>query len=92
VWLLSYVVLTALARSTHAQHFVGDVVYLVPVAAATMLSFMVAARARGRRRFFWSVLAASNLLWLAGEVTWSTYVLVLGRESPFPSVGADSAG
>jgi signal transduction histidine kinase len=83
---LCYAALTALAHGTRAQHLVGDVLYLVPVAVATMLSFVAAARARGRRRFFWSVLAASNLLWLAGELTWSTYVLVLGRDSPFPSV------
>jgi signal transduction histidine kinase len=85
-WVLAYALLTALAHTTRAQHLVGDVVYLVPVAVATALSVAAAARSRARRRFFWGVLAASNLLWLAGELTWSTYVLVLGRESPFPSV------
>jgi signal transduction histidine kinase len=85
-WVVLYAVLNALARSTSAQNFVSDVVYIVPVALATSLAFAAAARTHGRRRLFWSILAASNLLWFAGEATWSTYVLVLHRESPFPSV------
>jgi signal transduction histidine kinase len=86
VWVVLYAILTALAESNTAQNFVSDVVYIVPVAFATSLSFAAAARTRGRRRLFWSILAASNLLWFAGEATWSAYELVLRRESPFPSV------
>jgi signal transduction histidine kinase len=85
-WVVLYAVLNALAQSSSAQNFVSDVVYIVPVAVATSLSFAAAARTRGRRRLFWSILAASNVLWFAGEATWSVYELVLHRESPFPSI------
>jgi len=66
-------------------HALSNVVYLVPVALATALSVAAARSAATRQRTFWTLLACSNLLWLAGESTWAWYVYVLDREPPFPS-------
>jgi signal transduction histidine kinase len=86
-WVAAYAGATAvLAHDTRAEHWLSDGVYLVPVALASVLSLRAARRTTGRRRVFWAVLTCSNLLWLAGEVAWSTYVLVLGRSAPFPSI------
>jgi two-component system cell cycle response regulator len=59
---------------------------VVPVAAAAVLSVLVASRATGQRRRLWRLLAASNVLWLGGDLVWATYAYVLHGEAPFPSV------
>jgi signal transduction histidine kinase len=86
VWIAAYVVATALADTQRQQNWVADGMYLVPIALAVGLSVLAATHSHARKKPFWTILAASNALWLAGEVTWSVYELVLGRESPFPSV------
>jgi signal transduction histidine kinase len=86
VWIAAYVVATALADTQREQNWVADGMYLVPIALAVGLSVLAAMHSHARKKPFWTILAASNALWLAGEVTWSVYELVLGRESPFPSV------
>jgi signal transduction histidine kinase len=85
-WIAAYVVATALADTQREQNWVADGMYLVPIALAVGLSALAALHSHARKKPFWTILAASNALWLAGEVTWSVYELVLGRESPFPSV------
>jgi two-component system cell cycle response regulator len=79
-------VATALADTQRAQNWVADGMYLVPIALAVGLSVLAAVRSHARKKPFWTILAASNALWLAGEIVWSVYELGLGRESPFPSV------
>ena len=61
-----------------------DVVYLVPIAAALVLCVRTAAAASGRWRRFWALIALSTLLWLAGEMTWAWYDLVLRIPVPYP--------
>ena len=85
-WIAAYVAATALADTQRTQNWVADGMYLVPIALAVGLAVLAASRSHARKKPFWTILAASNALWLAGEVTWSVYELVLGRESPFPSV------
>ena len=43
-------------------------------------------RQKGRSRAAWSLIGASAFSWGAGEVAWSYYELVLGRDAPFPSL------
>ncbi|HZC71638.1 MAG TPA: diguanylate cyclase [Jatrophihabitans sp.] len=86
-WLAGYALATALtAPATSARQFVGDVVYLVPIATACALSFGALRRVRGRRRSMWLLLVFSNALWLAGEITWGLYAYGWHRPAPFPSV------
>lgn len=85
-WLLLYAAATvATAAHPVARRFLGDVVYVVPVALAAVLSLLVARGAVGRRRRFWWLLVASNGLWLGGDLIWAGYAY-LGRDgAPFPS-------
>jgi two-component system, cell cycle response regulator len=86
-WLLACVVATAATSGNPAGRvFLGDVVYLVPVVLATLLSLLVARRATGRRRPLWGLLLVSNVLWLAGDLVWAGYDYVLHRQAPVPSV------
>ncbi|MGF1646194.1 MAG: diguanylate cyclase [Kineosporiaceae bacterium] len=71
------------------QQVLGQLVYLVPIAAAVVLSILVARRRRDSR-WFWRLLAVSNGLWLAGDLVWAGHTFVLDREVPFPS-WADAA-
>lgn len=91
LWLLAYAAATAYCQDRpDARQFLGDIVYLLPVAVAAGLSLVVALRATGRRRRFWWLLVASNGLWLLGDLIWATYAYVLHREAPFPSVADGS--
>jgi signal transduction histidine kinase len=85
-WIAAYILATALADTQRQQNWVADGMYLVPIALAVGLSVLAASFSHARKKPFWTILAISNALWLAGEVIWSVYELVLGHESPFPSV------
>src|SRR5579859_594604 len=86
IWLALYALALALTDPGSVPgKILNDGAYLVPVALATVSSFLAARRSTATQRRFWSVLAASNLLWLIGELTWTTYVVLAGQ-APFPSV------
>ncbi len=86
-WVLAYAVATGLTDgSSDARQLLGNVVYLVPVALATVLAGWAARRTSGRRGHLWRLLFASNALWLAGDLVWAGYAYVLHTEAPFPSV------
>ncbi len=87
VWTALYAGATALAAGHEAAlKAVANVAYLVPLVGALGLAAVAAVKRRGRSRRFWALLAASNALWVLGELTWSTYELVLRQEPPFPSL------
>jgi len=58
---------------------------LAPLAAAVACA-RAARRRRGRLGWSWSLLGASAASWALGQVVWSWYELVAGREVPFPSL------
>jgi two-component system cell cycle response regulator len=85
VWLVMYAIAIALtAGDATAQKILDDGVYLIPVGLAAAASCIAARRTSKGQRRFWRVLALSNVLWLAGEITWTGYVVVNGQ-TPFPS-------
>lgn len=85
LWLLCYALAAWLTSDDEvAQRLLGDVVYVVPVALAAALSWTAAWRSRRLWRRFWLLIAASNTLWLGGELTWAVYDF-RGGEVPFPS-------
>ena len=55
-------------------------------AAAAAGCTVAARRTGGSRRRAWSWLAAGNGAWAAGQVVWSYYEVVAGRDVPFPSL------
>jgi len=58
---------------------------LAPLAAALACA-RAARRRRGRLGWSWSLLGASAASWALGQVVWSYYEVVAGREVPFPSL------
>jgi diguanylate cyclase (GGDEF)-like protein/PAS domain S-box-containing protein len=54
--------------------------------AAAVAGSLAARRHRGRHRRVWALLAGSALSWGLGQVAWTWYESVLGREVPFPSL------
>ncbi len=58
---------------------------LAPLAAALACS-RLAGRRRGRLGWSWYLLGASAASWALGQVVWSYYEVVAGREVPFPSL------
>src|SRR4051794_20012378 len=86
-WLVAFTLATIAAEGNeHASQLVGDVVYVIGVAAAAAFSIVAAFRAQPHQRLFWRLLALSNLGWLGGEIIWSVLELGFGHEVPFPSV------
>lgn len=86
-WLALFAALTALGHgSAELGRFVGNVVYAVPIVLLVPLCVLAARRARGRLRTAWWLLAASNLAWLAGELTWSLYSYLRPGGLPSPSL------
>src|SRR5690348_3727311 len=86
-WLAIYAGLTAISqRSAALSPFVGNVLYLVPIAAATWLAGFAGWRTFGRVRWFWWLLAASTLSWLAGEIAWAVIDYLTPGLPPIPSV------
>jgi diguanylate cyclase len=59
---------------------------LAAAAAAAAGCAVAARRTRGSRRRAWAWLAAGNGAWAAGQVVWSYYEVVAGRDVPFPSL------
>ncbi|WP_212830628.1 diguanylate cyclase [Catellatospora sp. TT07R-123] len=87
LWLVFYAVLVYLTHTSRpAAIFVGNVLYLFPIAAAAGLSVFAAVRTSGRVRIAWRLLAASNVLWLAGETLWAVSAYRSPDDVPVPSV------
>jgi hypothetical protein len=58
----------------------------LPAAAGAGLAFLAAASSTGQVRAAWFFIAAALASWSFAEMTWSTYELLLGQETPFPSI------
>ena len=87
LWLALYAALTAAAQRWSGLAFlVGDALYLVPIVCAAVLSVFAAGRTIGRVQVAWRVLAVSNVLWLAGEMSWVAYDTIRPGGAPVPSV------
>jgi diguanylate cyclase (GGDEF)-like protein len=77
LWLGLYTAATALSQGDEElTRFVGAILYLVPVAAATVAGGVAARATRGRTRKMWRLLFASSACWLAGDLCWAWYAYV----------------
>jgi diguanylate cyclase (GGDEF)-like protein len=73
-WFLFYVVLTALSQDSPGRAlFVGDILYLVPIAGIAVAASIAARRLAGRHRLLWSLLAVAFTSQLCGEALWAAY-------------------
>lgn len=81
-WMVGYAVAQQLLGES--ELVLPNLVYLVPIAVAVLLSARTAAAANGSWRQFWTLISLSTLLWLTGEVIWAWYELVLRTPVPYP--------
>ena len=65
---------------------VDDVGQLLAAAAAAVACGWRARRVWGRAGRPWLLLALATGSWAGGELAWSDFELVAGRQTPFPSV------
>jgi diguanylate cyclase (GGDEF)-like protein/PAS domain S-box-containing protein len=73
------------ARVSFTSTFL-DVAESAASAGAGVACLVAAQRRRAPVRRAWSLLALSCLAWSAGQIVWTWYEVVLGREVPFPSL------
>lgn len=86
-WVALYAALTAASRdSPQLSRFVDNVLYLVPIAVAAVLSVYAARHTTQRVRTAWRLLAVSALLWFAGELIWALYAYLTPGGAPVPSL------
>ena len=71
---------------SRATDTVDDIGSLVFSAVAALCCAAAARRCVGRQRLSWTAFAAGLAAWTAGDIAWSVYDLVLGRNDPFPSL------
>ena len=59
---------------------------LIAIAFAAGLAALMRARGGAPQQRFWLLLGLASLSWSVGQVVWSVYESLLGREVPFPSL------
>jgi diguanylate cyclase (GGDEF)-like protein len=82
---VTVVLLTGLGGA-HVVRAVADISELVFAGTAAATAGWRSRRSAGRARLSWRALAIGCGGWAAGEVVWSWYELVTGRDTPFPSL------
>ena len=83
-WLAFYAAWLVLAPGGERALLVfSDTAYLVPIAAAVLLSAWAATRVPKGLRGFWALISLACASWLAGEVLWSVFEL-RDKAVPFP--------
>jgi diguanylate cyclase (GGDEF)-like protein len=65
---------------------VDDIAQMVAAALGAAGAIWRARRTTGRYRASWSLVGAGCAAWAAGEAIWCYYELLIGRETPFPSL------
>jgi diguanylate cyclase (GGDEF)-like protein len=74
------------ALSDFAVTVVSNGVQLLAAVLASAGCAIASFRGQGQRRRAWLWLSAGTGSWAAGQVVWSYYEVVIGREVPFPSI------
>jgi diguanylate cyclase (GGDEF)-like protein len=65
---------------------VDDIAQMVAAVVAAAAAMWQAKRTLGRYRVSWALVGAGCAAWAAGEAIWCYYELLVGRETPFPSL------
>ncbi|HYW39280.1 MAG TPA: hypothetical protein VE957_14295, partial [Terriglobales bacterium] len=81
----------ALAPAVSPSHFfrvaMGDLVPLLLIAAAAILSARNAFDSRGHTRLFWSLMTAAMVMWCFNQACWAWFEVVVGKPMPDPFQG-----
>jgi two-component system, cell cycle response regulator len=87
VWLIGYALATGLSQGHPAWNlFIGDLLYLVPIAGSVVTAVIAAIRSTGRHRRMWQLLAAAFGAQLVGESVWAAYDYLTANGPPQPSL------
>jgi diguanylate cyclase (GGDEF)-like protein len=87
VWVVGYAASIRLVSGSAAGAlFVGDIVYLVPIAGGVVAATVAAVRTVGRHRTMWRLLTAAYSAQLGGEAVWATYDYLAKDGPPQPSL------
>ena len=81
--------IVALEMGSETNYAYYDILRVLTIASASILSFIVLAK-QGSKGLFgraYAGLAIGLGMWLAAESIWAYYEVVLAEESPFPSIG-----
>ncbi|HVH62064.1 MAG TPA: hypothetical protein VNA65_00535 [Candidatus Dormibacteraeota bacterium] len=65
---------------------IDDIGEALAAATAAAACAWAATRASGQNRLGWALMSISTGLWSAGQVTWTVYEVVLGRQVPQPGL------
>lgn len=77
-----------LTAGSEIEYYISDLSRISTIGAAAVLSLVVVIR-QGIRGLFgraYAMLAAGLILWVVAESIWAYHELVLGQETPFPSI------
>ena len=70
----------------HVRLYLDDLAQLAAPALAAACATWAALRHRNRLRAAWALIALASGGWAGGQLIWCWYELVLGSETPFPSI------
>jgi diguanylate cyclase (GGDEF)-like protein len=73
------------ALSAFGVSLISNVGQLLAAALASAACWVASRRSHGQRRAAWQWLSVGTGCWALGQVVWTFYEVVLGREVPFPS-------
>ena len=85
--LLALFLVPAVFPSPFLRVAMGDLIPLLLVAAALILSARNAFDSRGHTRLFWSLIAAGMAMWCFNQACWVWFEVVVRRPLPEPSLG-----
>ncbi len=85
--LLALFLVPAVFPSPFLRVATGDLIPLLLVAAALILSARNAFDSRGHTRLFWSLIAAGMAMWCFNQACWVWFEVVVRRPLPEPSLG-----
>ena len=85
--LLVFFLVPAAFPSPFLRVAIGDLIPLLVVTAAFILSARNASDSRGHTRLFWSLIAAGMAMWCFNQACWVWFEVVVRRPLPEPSLG-----
>ena len=85
--LLAFALAPAVFPSEAFRVAMGDLVPLVVLAAAFVLSAKNAFDSRGHTRLFWGLMTASMAMWCFNQACWTWFEMVIRKPLPDPFIG-----
>jgi signal transduction histidine kinase len=85
--LLAFALASAVFPSPSFRVAMGDLVPLLVIVAACIVSVRNAFNSRGHTRLFWSLVAAGTAMWAFNQASWAWFEVVIRKPLPDPFQG-----